>query len=387
MKKLFVICFLLLFGTCNICFAEISAELLQKAESGNAESQLVLGNAYHFGEGVEQDYDSAVHWYLLAAKQDNSNAIKWITELAWWGYGFNEREFNELLQLAETGMYPWSYYIVGRAYLLGGMGTTRNYAEAFKWFSKGADADDKRSIDAFSGYYENGIIIYDVDNLLELAENGDLDAQLKLAKYYWENQSFQKYYFEKIKWLQRAAEQGDASAMYDLYVAYTVGHPRYKIETDNEKAIFWLRKSSELNYFPAQYNLANLYVEGDIIDQDYEAAIKLYHSCIKGGDIIVRLYSLYSLAQLYSNTQYTDYNYEKAIKIYMQILEIDASSESFEFDKLLKSSAYYHLGDFYQEGKGVGKNNDIARRMYEKSLEMTPEFAPALEKLEDLDIQ
>ena len=39
------------------------------AEDGHADAQFALGWVYHKGQGVLQDYKTAVKWYTLAAEQ------------------------------------------------------------------------------------------------------------------------------------------------------------------------------------------------------------------------------------------------------------------------------------------------------------------------------
>ena len=50
------------------------AELKPLAEAGDATAQLELGNMYHDGRGVPQDYAEAVKWYRLAADQGVAKA-------------------------------------------------------------------------------------------------------------------------------------------------------------------------------------------------------------------------------------------------------------------------------------------------------------------------
>jgi len=50
------------------------SELTQKAEAGDAEAQVCLGFAYHYGGGVSQDFQQAVKWYRKAAEQGNAAA-------------------------------------------------------------------------------------------------------------------------------------------------------------------------------------------------------------------------------------------------------------------------------------------------------------------------
>ena len=54
--------------------AQYSSELLRRAQDGDVDAQYSVGDAYYYGEGVEQDYAEAVKWYRLAAEQGNANA-------------------------------------------------------------------------------------------------------------------------------------------------------------------------------------------------------------------------------------------------------------------------------------------------------------------------
>ena len=47
------------------------------AEQGHAEAQFNLGYMYTLGNGVAQDDEEALKWYLLAAEQGSEEAIKY----------------------------------------------------------------------------------------------------------------------------------------------------------------------------------------------------------------------------------------------------------------------------------------------------------------------
>ena len=51
-----------------------SYEWTLRAEQGDVDAQLNLGNMYFNGEGVPQDDKAAVKWYRLAAEQGNARA-------------------------------------------------------------------------------------------------------------------------------------------------------------------------------------------------------------------------------------------------------------------------------------------------------------------------
>ncbi len=44
------------------------------AEAGDAQAQIMLGEAYNAGVGVEQDYEQAVYWHQEAAEQGHADA-------------------------------------------------------------------------------------------------------------------------------------------------------------------------------------------------------------------------------------------------------------------------------------------------------------------------
>ena len=59
----------------------------------------------------------------------------------------------------------------------------------------------------------------DVATLTQQAENGDKNAQAKLADYYDDKQDYQ----QAFNWYQKSANQGYATAQYNLGVMYDEG--------------------------------------------------------------------------------------------------------------------------------------------------------------------
>ncbi len=50
------------------------AELMKRAEQGDASAQDNLGSMYYNGRGVSQDYKEALRWYRAAAEQGDASA-------------------------------------------------------------------------------------------------------------------------------------------------------------------------------------------------------------------------------------------------------------------------------------------------------------------------
>jgi len=94
----------------------------------------------------------------------------------------------------------------------------------------------------------------------EMAEQGDMDAQLKLGTMYLYGDSIPENEARAFKWYQKAAEQGHVVAMVNLATLYGVG----RIMPENEtEAIKWYRKAAEQGYANAQYALGNRYQNGE----------------------------------------------------------------------------------------------------------------------------
>lgn len=61
--------------------------LLVKAEQNDADAQNIVGQMYHDGDGVAQDYAEAKRWYELASEQGNPYASLNLGYMYEWGYG------------------------------------------------------------------------------------------------------------------------------------------------------------------------------------------------------------------------------------------------------------------------------------------------------------
>ena len=76
-------------------------------------------------------------------------------------------------------------------------------------------------------------------------------------------------YKEAVKWYRLAAEQGYATAQYNLGVMYDEG---YGVPQDDKEAVKWYRLAAEQENVDAQFNLGFMYLEGEGVPQDYVLA-------------------------------------------------------------------------------------------------------------------
>lgn len=81
--------------------------------------------------------------------------------------------------------------------------------------------------------------------------------------------------------LLQAAEQGDASAQYDLGVMYAEGHG---VPQDYAEAATWYQKAADQGHADAQINLGDMYCDGKGVSQDYAEAFKWFRKAAEQGD-------------------------------------------------------------------------------------------------------
>ena len=75
--------------------------------------------------------------------------------------------------------------------------------------------------------------------------------------------------FKAVEWYQKAAEQGEVHAQYNLGVMYANGQG---VKQDYLKAFEWYQKAAEQGDADAQFNLGLLYYDGEGVRQNYTKA-------------------------------------------------------------------------------------------------------------------
>jgi hypothetical protein len=133
-----VVAGLLVIGT--PAFAQIPADVLARAESGDPRAQFVVGYVYATGEDVPQDQAEAARWYRLAAEQGHANAqlnlgIRYAT-----GEGVPEDDAEAVrwYRLAAEQALPEARVNLGYMYAIG-EGVSEDHAEAARWYRLAAE--------------------------------------------------------------------------------------------------------------------------------------------------------------------------------------------------------------------------------------------------------
>lgn len=117
--------------------------------------------------------------------------------------------------------------------------------------------------------------------LLAAAEQGDASAQYNLGDMYDQGQGVAQGYQQAVQWYRKAAEQGLAQAQSNLGNMYANGQG---IAQDYQQAVQWYRKAAEQGDASAKHNLGNMYAKGQGVAQDYVEAHKWFNLAGRNGN-------------------------------------------------------------------------------------------------------
>ena len=110
--------------------------------------------------------------------------------------------------------------------------------------------------------------------LRELAEVGDLDAQIELGQRYQAGDGgVQQDYAEAVRWYRRSADQGHALGQAYLGFMYSTGRG---VRQDAAEAARWYRRSADQGHSLGQNNLGVLYRDGRGVSQDDAEAVRWF---------------------------------------------------------------------------------------------------------------
>jgi hypothetical protein len=319
MKKILLVMFIVLFTAAPVFCGEFE-DTLKKAEQGDAFAQYSLGNLYKYGlKGIKQNYEEAYKWYMKAAeKREDKNGFIFLGD-------------------------PFSQHEIGNMYKYG-LGVKQNYQEAFKWYMKAAEEiwgeDNTFAQFSLGLMYDDGLgIDQDKAQASYWYKKSAKNACLTMISINYGHILLK--YKDSLLWLKNAAENGCASAQYDLGFMYFDGQG---ITQDYKKAIYWWKRAAEQGDTEAQFNLGKMHAKGQGVPQDYKHAIHWYKKAAAKG---------YAKAQndlglMYYDGQGVAQDYKQAAYWLTKAAEQG------------NSSGQYNLGVMYANGLGVTQNYKFA---------------------------
>ena len=250
--------------------------LKEKVEQGDLHYSNVLGYAYRFGVGTEENIKQAIKVFTPSAEQGNAMSLGHLSEL------YLEQDKIEkakplMLKAAE-----------------------KNNSKAQLNLSF-IDDDTEKSL-----YWLN-----------RAAENNEISAIMNLA-YYYHDKDIKK----AASYYQKAADLDDDQAVVELSYLYENGEG---VEKNDEKAVELLDKAVGLENFEAMNKLSIRYLEGRGVERNYEMAEALFNNIISLDESLSEKekasYNVYyQLAERYEEFAKDD---NAALKAYKQGYEIE----------------------------------------------------------------
>ena len=192
-----------------------------------------------------------------------------------------------------------------------------------------------------------------------LAEQGYVNAQVSLARMYYEGKGVLQNYAEAATWYRKAADQGDVVAQFELGDMYYNGEGVPQSDAD---AATWYRKAAEQGHGYACYNLAIMYRDGKGVQQNYAEAVKWFQRAAVDRDWdLAKL----TLGNMYRDGQGVPQDYAEALKWYQK-----AAGGPGNF------IAEFNLGVMYRDGKGVQQNYAEAMKWFRKAADRWGNILP-----------
>lgn len=108
-----------------------------------------------------------------------------------------------------------------------------------------------------------------IQNLIKLAERGDVFSQVYLGHAYATGFTIERDYARASAWYLKAAEQGDMYGQYQLGLLYANGQGFLQ---NYPQAAIWIRKAAEQGLAAAQCMLGVMYENGRGVRQNKDIA-------------------------------------------------------------------------------------------------------------------
>ncbi|QLH41411.1 MAG: sel1 repeat family protein [Coxiellaceae bacterium] len=151
-----------------------------------------------------------------------------------------------------------------------------------------------------------------------------------------------QYYFRK-------ATTGDVDAQFRLGVGYYYG---LGIETDLNKALYWLSQAAKQNYTAAEVFLGVLNDQALLPNHTEQAALQWFFRAAKQNDPIGKtmlgIYYLYGRGNLVADPNIANYWLQQSVKLNYGLAQV-------------------YLAELYYSGKGVEQNYPHALQLFKKA--------------------
>ena len=260
---------------------------LDLAEQGDAEAQYNLAFMYETGFGIPKDNGKAARWYEPAAEKKHVPAQMRLGLMYLAGAGVKQSEIQAAKLLSAAGEHGNKLAAGVNEQLLGtGPALPLNKSEIADKLLGISAKDEKRALAFLVATVQEARAQHEQ----ELAKR---DAQLekgKGIKSALEQDTSVEFGLDAqgrrtIKWYQRNAERGSATAQFQLAKYYELGN---EVPVDLKEAVRWYRSASEQGYAEAQFYFAMLNHYAIGVDRNEVLALSLIKLAAQQGHIAAK---------------------------------------------------------------------------------------------------
>ncbi len=158
-----------------------------------------------------------------------------------------------------------------------GNGVTQNLEQAVVWYRKAADQGNAKAQDSLGDCYFDGHGVAQnheqaVAWYRKAADQGNANSQNKLGGCYYNGNGIAQNREQAVAWYRKAADQGNAQAQDNLGVCYQYGHG---VAKNSQQAVAWYRKASEQGHARATAELGVMYFNSEGVVHDCDEALRL----------------------------------------------------------------------------------------------------------------
>lgn len=305
---------------------ENNQDLMNKSDSGDANSMLKYGIMLRNGEGAPICKEKAAQYFEKASELGNVDAM-------------------------------YIYAVM----LRDGEGIPVNKEKAAQYFKKAADLGNEKAMNNY------GVMLCDGDGvsidkkeaakyIKMSAEHGNSDAMNNYANMLRNGEGIIVDKKEASRYYKLSAEKGNSSAMFN-YAGML--HEADGIPRDKEEEIKYIKMAADLGNDYAMYNYAMMRRDGEYLEEDKQEAARYFKMCAESGNPN----AMFNYASMLHEGDGIPVNKEEAANYYKCAAELGNSNAMFNYAGIL------HLGD------GVPVDDKKAAEYLKKSAELGNEDA------------
>ncbi|MCP4146235.1 MAG: sel1 repeat family protein, partial [bacterium] len=260
--------------------------LIDRAERGDSDAQLELGNVYLNEKQSPENTCKAIQWFYCAAEMEHPDAQYMLGLLKLKGKGFrknretavswfhkaaaqgHEMAFTRLLEAAESGFAPAQAKI--GILFLHGEGVPQNDEKAYDWLDK-AFQQGHYEAEYYLGlsFLERGDNADGISALYRSAQKGFPDSMVELFLFHLQGKNVEMDLDKALYWINSAAMQGFAPGFFYLGLMYREGTG---VTANIDKAVSYLTQAADSGHGLAATNLGYMYLKGEKVPTDMEDA-------------------------------------------------------------------------------------------------------------------